>query len=960
MDLGVSAGDPTADLTAGDPAGDPTCDPAVGDPTCDPAAGDPTCDPAGDPTCDPTAADPTTGDPTTANPTAGDPTTGDPTSDDPTAGRDPLLFLQALQTRWPTKELQQLREEAWQGFAALDDPLTGLLDMLEGGRTGGGQGRSLQAWVACELQRWLQAQPLSLRLAPGSPQLGQLQARAAGVLAGSPLSLTELLVSIFRLQDADRSLLLDHIDRLHERGKFKEAILLSTKLKLQPELDLEKMSTPLLLQNKMNLVERYVDGFPDLQRKLLVLMDSWCQPGFDIRDVARRFPTLTAARLEKLSPKPLSRQVLWLLGRCGMDPALCSNVINQQHLGTLQYLCYKRFVEGSLSQENWADHVRDLVGQSEWLQDRLLQLLASHCGVAMTARCALDLSLPEGRLPATVANELSRLRLQERMVQAGRSLEKPSCKDRSSYYQLPIAREDICFLATWEDLARHGPELLQPGGVVGVDLEWRPLFQAARRPCASLVQLAVEGRVLLLDVPRLAQPPGGRGAQALSQLLGQLFSDLSITKLGYGMAGDLRSLGASCPTLADAEKQMRGVLDLQQVHRQMRLAGVPGPVVDAAGAPRGLSLLVQQVLGKPLDKAEQLSNWDLRPLREEQLIYADAYCLLEVYRVLCQDPARFHLSMNLAKSLGPRRSSRSGAQEPPGRQEAPPSPQQVPAAVDEGAAPEVSAKDFHVVCDSMLQGLARSLRCLGVDVRVLGAGEDHRRAAEIARLEGRIILTSGLPYHKLQAQVGAGRCLSVDCSLKAREQARAVLRHFNVRVTLSDVFSRCQVCNCDQYLKVSKDMMKHLMQLNGHHEDPSGMGEGADVALPVPGPQRVERGVCGDRQPSSELPAGEETTPREDRQGTGSAPEPAPRDCAYDPPCRWLEASDLQTITPATLGNGTRLQLAGVPAGVLWRPGQWPFYCCTGCGKVFWEGSHLGRLTAHFHEVLETPPPQLL
>lgn len=47
------------------------------------------------------------------------------------------------------------------------------------------------------------------------------------------------------------------------------------------------MCIPLLLQDKADLVERYVDGFPDLQRRLLALMDSWCQPGFDIRVVAR-------------------------------------------------------------------------------------------------------------------------------------------------------------------------------------------------------------------------------------------------------------------------------------------------------------------------------------------------------------------------------------------------------------------------------------------------------------------------------------------------------------------------------------------------------------------------------------------------------------------------------------------------------------------------------------------------
>ncbi|XP_065784065.1 exonuclease mut-7 homolog isoform X5 [Muntiacus reevesi] len=873
-----------------------------------------------------------------------------PAASDPAAGQDPRLFLQTLQTLWSTRELRQLREEAWKGFATLDDPLATLLDMLDASRGCGGRGPSLEAWVARELERWLQAQP---RPGPtqGDPALKPLQVRAVRLLTEGPLSLVEPLLSIFQLQHADRSPVLARIHRLHQEGKFKEAIVLGTKLQLQADLDVEKMCVPLLLQDKVGLAERYVAGLPHLQRRLLTLMDSWCQPGFDLRVVARRYPQVPL-RLERLSPRALGRQVLRLLEQFGLDPALCPSVLAQQRLAALRYLCYKRLVERSMSQESWAELVQGLVGQDEWLQEQLLQLLASQDDVAMAAQCALDLSLPEERLPATVVAEMSQLRLQERTAKA------PSEHRWDDCYQLPIAREDIYFLASWEDLARHEDALLQPGQVVGVDLEWRPSFGAGGRPRVSLMQVAVAGHVFLLDLPRLSSPAGGQAPRAFSQLVSRLLSDPSITKLGYGMAGDLRSLGASYPALAQAVQKLQGGLDLLQAHRQMRVAGRPAPAVDGATGPRGLSLLVQQVLGKPLDKTQQLSNWDRRPLGEEQLVYAaaDAYCLLEVYWALCREPARFHLPGALPWSLGLGCSERRGTQEPP-LQKASASPRQVRSPED--AAPEVPAQAFRVVCDSMLGGLARTLRCLGVDVRVLHSGEDHRQAAEhsigwttagpplaahghpgcatsaatkehgggqVARQEGRVILTSGLPYHKLRAQVGAGRCLAVDCSLKAQQQAKAVIRHFNVRVTPADIFSRCQACNCDQYLRVSKDMMKQLVRLSVHPGGPGG--------------------------------AGSEAPHSDGEQETGSALEEAPQGCTYDPPCRWLEDTDLQTRVPATLANGTRLQLAGIPAGVLRRPGLQHFYCCTGCGKVFWEGSHLARVTSNFQEVLEgTPRP---
>ena len=45
---------------------------------------------------------------------------------------------------------------------------------------------------------------------------------------------------------------------------------------------------------------------------------------------------------------------------------------------------------------------------------------------------------------------------------------------------------------------------------------------------------------------------------------------------------------------------------------------------------RGLSELVRQCLGRPLDKRQQLSNWERRPLRQNQIVYAGKASLCSI------------------------------------------------------------------------------------------------------------------------------------------------------------------------------------------------------------------------------------------------------------------------------------------------------------------------------------------
>ncbi|CAJ0940012.1 unnamed protein product [Ranitomeya imitator] len=123
------------------------------------------------------------------------------------------------------------------------------------------------------------------------------------------------------------------------------AAILSIKLNLQPDLDLEQMCAPLLLLDRFNLLEAYVSGHPELQSQLLQMLDRWSDSSFNLRKLSKEYVGIPPVKPDKLNLKTLSKLAFRLLETNNLDPALCTNIINQRHLGTLKYLMYKRFVE---------------------------------------------------------------------------------------------------------------------------------------------------------------------------------------------------------------------------------------------------------------------------------------------------------------------------------------------------------------------------------------------------------------------------------------------------------------------------------------------------------------------------------------------------------------------------------------------------------------------------------------
>ncbi|XP_073334790.1 exonuclease mut-7 homolog [Pagrus major] len=854
-------------------------------------------------------------------------------------GLDPAVLRDDLFEHWNRKDLQMLSLAALQGFSKVTEPLEALLTILES-CPGKQKGRShtLGHHILMEFQAWLKEHPQVTLSSLPEQQVLALQHRALSLLTDIQPSFADVLINIYHLNTLDLATLRLHIVRLQALTCYKEAAVLSMKLKLQKELNMEEVCVPLILQNKLPLAESFVTGHSHLEKQLVTLLDSWCHPNFSVEEIRTRFPRLSLSKqcMDQIQPKMLTKQVFRLMEKFNIDQGLCPNALHKRRLDSLRYLMYARFLEKSMTEENWSDHVQFVVADDLELQINLVEMLVKNCGLQKASQWALRYNIPRYRLPLGVWETQQSLPPDLQQICPSDSAQTEEWMSSPShcqkFYQAPLTRDKVHFVNTPEALQRCRNIVLKEGGIIGVDMEWQPTFGCISTQKVALIQLAIIDQVFLLDLCAngFCQHPDTVG------FIRSLFSERNVLKLGYGMSGDLKCVSATWQQFLEEPLKMEGILDLLNIHQKIQRSKVKrtqnGPkevLVGEDSAEKGLSLLVQQVLGRPLDKTEQMSNWEKRPLRISQIRYAvaDAYCLLDVYSVLSSNPAYFGLPADL-RSISSSQSEKSAdkkqkekqaeqmKQECQGAQRVSPPRSDTEKGLLCGEnpsddAPPLAPQQLRVVCDNMLQGLGRYLRCLGVDVIMLENTDDHRRAAMLAQAEGRVILTCGQPFQSLRSQVGEGRCLSLDCSEKARDQAVRVLRHFNVQPTPSDIFSRCQACNCDQYVAVPRKDMIGMLKQKGFLEDQ----DNTDHTL------------------------------QQDEETTPSVTSDLPR---YALQCQWAPLSGLDPDT-LTFPGGEPIQLHTVPPGLLPRIPL--FYVCTRCGKVFWEGSHFGRVLSMFQDV---------
>lgn len=346
-----------------------------------------------------------------------------------------------------------------------------------------------------------------------------------------------------------------------------------------------------------------------------------------------------------------------------------------------------------------------------------------------------------------------------------------------------------------------------------MDAEWKPSFNS--KSTIALIQLATKDYIYLID--GLSENFESKDWNNLGKYV--LKND-EILKIGFAPGTDLIMFQNSFPSLNLSTNLQfsTSFLDLQEFWRKLnQITNFKFPF-PGENSSENLSNLVKLCLGKKLDKSNQFSNWEKRPLRTDQCLYAalDAFCLIEIYDVIEREISKIGIDFNdfLANFLYENKTKIVIKKKENSRPNESNQKKTYPIPIGPNKNP-VGALQIKFVCDNMLEGLATNLRQYGIDAASITNQDYHDQCVRIALDENRFILTRGSTYYSLFKHLPLGHTYKVVTD-KVKDQLEEVLKYFNVQISQENIFTRCQSCNEDEFILINQiDMIQMKNDLDG-------------------------------------------------------------------------------------------------------------------------------------------------
>lgn len=475
----------------------------------------------------------------------------------------------------------------------------------------------------------------------------ELRGRALDyALSQMHVAMVDLVCQAYRL--TDRPLVYLHvIHELSEKNSFHEAYTIAIRLNLQEYLPLYEVAMPLYFLDKITLLDKYLADHVAVQEEMVRHLDDLYRDSRPARDVLSTLVIDKEHFNSKLHPKTLSKAIVRLLKVFDLADDLCPNMKYNRSKRAMRYMVHQRYGVSPASAHEcsgpgWREVVLQVVQVDRRLQVDLLNELMRKSQHETALGFALKLRLPEERWPADLAwfrQQYFPRDLTEDMLPAW-------CLDNISQDTVPCLRLELDLSCVhMVDTAKGFLDCIQSlkgYTLIGMDAEWMPTMGLGLSRL-SVLQLAVRDGVYILDMLELSDK---LSEEAWAPLYTEVLAAKSIRKLGYGIADDIKLVAE---TAVSPLAKFENVVDFAKLVPKLRqdFSVLLLKPENSSDSRKGLSELTRMVLGLPLNKDEQCSNWENRPLREAQLRYAalDAYCLLQIYDKLHTSAAKKNVDL---------------------------------------------------------------------------------------------------------------------------------------------------------------------------------------------------------------------------------------------------------------------------------------------------------------------------
>lgn len=554
-------------------------------------------------------------------------------------------------------------------------------------------------------------------------------------------------------------------------------------MELSEEIPVQDLLFPLILQDKTNLIDDYLSECPGQVQNLLLFLDDLLDKSFNLKEFAHNYiedNNICHIKYDKIHYKPLGKLVARLCNKFNIPIETCKNLSKNRTTGGLRYLIHQKYQEHNVSMSVWDDLVKDSLRQNAGSAQEFIDMLVDY-DKNEARKWANYLKLPDKDLP---------LALREMTLQDEAQPEEENWDSANSappeYYKLSLSEDHVMLIDTAEkfyDLMTFLPDCT----LVSIDCEWKPSF-GAKQSQVALIQVATYDNVYLIDALLLNNPTYSSFWYTFYR---SFLDNAEIIKLGFGLEQDLKEMKSSVVGLSSIKVKGEGLLDLCILWKNLLNSGLTIPVQDE-NTGNSLSNLVLSCFGLPLEKSEQCSNWELRPLRKTQIEYAalDAHVLIQLYDFLqkrcLEEGINFEEICNCAMQ--------EPKKKPVKKVKVHERTQSYVHNIQSKTTDEVK-----LLVESQLSCLTYYLRYCGLDTTIMPETMLWCDAINLATSEDRIIV---LMKHKGTPSSNFPQTSIISAGKgPIKDQLQVIFNSLNVGIKQSDLFRFCIQCN-------SKDLKK--------------------------------------------------------------------------------------------------------------------------------------------------------